>query len=56
MTDPHPLLPAALGWQPAATAPQTATWVQLGYPVDEDSLHSAVVAYQCTKLVGPRRG
>lgn len=27
-----------------------------GYPVDEDSLHSAVVAYQCTKLVGPRRG
>jgi len=30
--DPHPMLPAAEGWQPAATAPQTATWVQLGYP------------------------
>ena len=30
--DPHPKLPASEGWQPAATAPQTATWVQLGYP------------------------
>lgn len=31
MTEIHPKLPAAEGWQPPATAPQNASWVQLAY-------------------------
>lgn len=52
MTDPHPLLPAALGWQPAATAPETAEWVQLGYPPDRSREPTIIVAHFAQDMSG----
>lgn len=52
MTDPHPLMPAAEGWQPAATAPQTATWVQLGYAEKNAREAAIVVAHWASDMSG----
>lgn len=60
MTDPHPKLPAAEGWQPAATAPQTAVEVQLGYPPVGFNGPAILVAHWAQDLSGeeqpPYRG
>lgn len=52
MIDPHPRLPAADGWQMPALAPQTATWVQLGYPPQGSREPPIVIAHWASDMSG----
>jgi len=52
MNDPHPLLPAVEGWQPPATAPETATWVQLGYVEPHAHAPVIIVAHWASDMSG----
>lgn len=50
--DPHPMLPAAEGWQHKVTAPKTATWVQLGYIEQHARKPSIVIAHWARDMSG----
>lgn len=52
MTDPHPQLLAAEGWQPRATAPEDATWIQLGYPPHGFNRPAIITAHWACDLSG----
>lgn len=50
--DPHPLCPAAQGWEAPATAPETAKWVQLAYVEPGAREPAIIVAHWACDLSG----